>query len=78
MVVKHMINMAQVELVHSLADFACGTGGFLVHANWEKGALRQGVEISPEWANLALANVFLHDIEPNITFGNSLREFFQA
>lgn len=74
-IVKYMVNMAQIEPAHSLADFACGTGGFLVHANWEKGALRQGVEISPEWANLALANAILHSIEPKITFGNSLREF---
>jgi len=58
-----------------LADFACGSGGFLVAAA-EKLPQVTGVEISPNWARLAFTNCLLHSIkEPDIRIGNSLAIF---
>ncbi|MPM07679.1 hypothetical protein SDC9_53986 [bioreactor metagenome] len=59
----------------SIADFACGSGGFLVAAA-EKSPQVTGVEISPNWARLAFTNCLLHNIEkPDIRIGNSLSIF---
>lgn len=58
-----------------LADFACGSGGFLV-ATTEKMPQVTGVEISPNWARLAFTNCLLHNIKtPDIRIGNSLSIF---
>jgi len=58
-----------------LADFACGSGGFLVEAA-KKLTTVVGVEISPNWARLAFANCLLHNIQkPDIRIGNSLSIF---
>ena len=58
-----------------LADFACGSGGFLV-ATTEKSSPVTGVEISPNWARLAFTNCLLHGIQkPDIRIGNSLSIF---
>lgn len=58
-----------------LADFACGSGGFLVAAA-EKMPQVTGVEISPNWARLAFTNCLLHGIQkPDIRIGNSLSIF---
>jgi len=58
-----------------LADFACGSGGFLVAAA-EKLPQVTGVEISPNWARLAFTNCLLHGIrKPDIRIGNSLSIF---
>lgn len=58
-----------------LADFACGSGGFLV-ATAEKMPQVTGVEISPNWARLAFTNCLLHGIQkPDIRIGNSLSIF---
>lgn len=58
-----------------LADFACGSGGFLVAAA-EKLPQVTGVEISPNWARLAFTNCLLHGIQkPDIRIGNSLSIF---
>lgn len=58
-----------------LADFACGSGGFLVAAA-EKFPQVTGVEISPNWARLAFTNCLLHGIrKPDIRIGNSLSIF---
>lgn len=58
-----------------LADFACGSGGFLVAAA-EKLPQVTGVEISPNWARLAFTNCLLHSIKkPDIRIGNSLAIF---
>ncbi len=58
-----------------LADFACGSGGFLVAAA-EKSPQVNGVEISPNWARLAFTNCLLHGSEkPDIRIGNSLSIF---
>lgn len=58
-----------------LADFACGSGGFLV-ATAEKLSHVTGVEISPNWARLAFTNCLLHSIKkPDIRIGNSLAIF---
>ncbi|HPT69751.1 MAG TPA: N-6 DNA methylase [Syntrophomonas sp.] len=58
-----------------LADFACGSGGFLV-ATTKKMPQVTGVEISPNWARLAFANCLLHSIKtPDIRIGNSLSIF---
>lgn len=58
-----------------LADFACGSGGFLVAAA-DKLPQATGVEISPNWARLALTNCLLHGIRKlDIRIGNSLSIF---
>ena len=76
-IVRHMVHLAQVKPKHSLADFACGSGGFLVYAPRGQG-FTLGVEISPEWANLARANTRLHDIQTTVIAGNALREFAKS
>lgn len=75
----------------TIADPACGTGGFLVAAyEWLKqetrGALdrdvakriRQkvyyGQELVPRPRRLALMNLYLHQVEPHITLGDSIYE----
>lgn len=55
---------------HQVADFACGSAGMLVHS---AGKELIGAEISPEWAQLAQANVTLHDQAADIRTGNALR-----
>jgi hypothetical protein len=39
-----------------VADFACGSGGLLIHS---QGSSLVGVDISPEWARIARANLRL-------------------
>ena len=57
----------------TLADFACGSGGFLVAAAGKHPKMT-GVELSPNWARLAFTNCLLHGIEnPDIRIGNSLK-----
>ncbi|MDD5368042.1 MAG: N-6 DNA methylase [Anaerolineaceae bacterium] len=69
------VTLVDIQLEQSLADFACGSGGFLVAAA-EKLPLVTGVEISPNWARLAFANCILHGIrKPDIRIGNSLSVF---
>jgi len=70
-IVKLMMGLLQLSAGHSVADFACGSGGFLVHAGGPQRLL--GCEISPEWARLAWANCALHG-KPNadIRIGNAL------
>ena len=75
----------------TIADPACGTGGFLVAAyEWLKqqtgGAfdrdvakrIRQktyyGQELVPRPRRLALMNLYLHQVEPHITLGDSIYE----
>lgn len=53
-----------------VADFACGSGGLLIH---NEGGQQIGAEISPEWAQLAQANALLHDKTVDIRTGNALR-----
>ena len=58
-----------------LADFACGSGGFLVAAA-EQLPQVTGVEISPNWARLVFTNCLLHRLrKPDIRIGNSLSIF---
>ena len=75
--VQHMTTLANVLPTHDVADFACGTGGFLVH----RGAVESagmtktwGIELSPEWAEIAQANSLLHDrSDVQVETGNALR-----
>lgn len=54
----------------SVADFACGSGGLLVHSG---GKSLHGVELAPEWARIARANLRLHGLQGRIKEGNALR-----
>jgi hypothetical protein len=76
-IVTSMLRLADVEPTHRLCDFACGSGGFLVHRaadNDGKTSQTTGVEISPEWARLAWANAVLHRLaSPHIAIGNVLQ-----
>ncbi len=55
---------------HTVADIACGSGGLLIHS---QGSELFGVDISPEWARLARANLRLHKKPGDIREGNALR-----
>jgi hypothetical protein len=76
-IVISLLRLADVAPTHRLADFACGSGGFLVHRRIEGSGLTEqtvGVELAPEWARLAWANVTLHGLPlPRITIGNALQ-----
>ena len=55
-----LCQLAQIEPSHKFMDFACGSGGLLINhpsSNYEE---IWGIEISPEWAKLARANLLLH------------------
>ncbi|GLV59815.1 hypothetical protein KDH_66390 [Dictyobacter sp. S3.2.2.5] len=89
-IVEFMINLLQIKPQHSFADFACGSGGFLIQryqdkrsnqgrstrrSNTQKGKT-VGVEISPNWARIALANLLLHQVAAThvkIHIGDSVR-----
>lgn len=68
-IVRLMTAMAATK-ERSVADFACGSGGLLVHS---EGSKHTGIELSPEWARIARANLRLHNIEGKIEEGNALR-----
>jgi type I restriction enzyme M protein len=53
-----------------VADVACGSGGLLIHS---QGSSLVGVDISPEWARIARANLQLHEKQGDIREGNALR-----
>ena len=54
----------------TVADVACGSGGLLIHS---QGSSLVGVDISPEWARIARANLQLHEKQGDIREGNALR-----
>jgi hypothetical protein len=71
-----MRRVIQIETHHRLADFACGTGGFLVarEPNEPQASEIVGIDNSPEWAHLAWANTMLHnDMQATILVGDPLR-----
>lgn len=68
-IVRLMVNLAQTD-GQSVADLACGSGGFLVHSS---GRTRLGVEISPEWARIARANLLLHKKRGRVREGSALK-----
>lgn len=85
-VTDFMVDILQPQVGEKVADFACGTGGFLISAlkymtnqikTPEDRELVQsnlyGVEKKPLPYLLAITNMILHDIDaPNIVHGNSL------
>ncbi|MBD2129531.1 SAM-dependent methyltransferase [Microcoleus sp. ZQ-A2] len=79
-IVESMIRLVKVEPNHRLGDFACGSGGFLVHrpvADQPSDNLTIGIDISPEWAKLARANAALHGLASvvRIEARNALQAF---
>jgi SAM-dependent methyltransferase len=54
----------------AVADVACGSGGLLIHS---QGSSLVGVDISPEWARIARANLQLHKKQGGVHEGNALR-----
>lgn len=78
-IVDSLLHIIQIKPEHTVADFACGSGGYLVHAARShppfSGTIT-GVELSLEWARLAWANAALHDIKNfRIEHGNSFQVF---
>lgn len=86
-ITRFVIDKIDPQIGGTLADWACGTGGFLVDAldhmkaqvgnNPDNQRLLQkavmGGEFKPMPYRLCVTNLLLHDIElPNITFGDSL------
>ncbi len=68
-IVDFMLEILEIEKVHDLADFTCGSGGFLVHryqheqsSKSPKRGLTIGVDISPDWIKIAQTNIFLHQL----------------
>jgi type I restriction enzyme M protein len=86
-IVDFMMDLLQVKPEHDFADFACGSGGFLVRrylqarlSGSEKVSVSWGctvgVELAHEWTRLAHANLLLHGIskrQVDIYTGNILR-----
>lgn len=76
-IAKFMLELAQVESIHSMADFTCGSGGLLVYrkaTDPNQPGQTFGIDISPEWAWLATANLRLHKIpSAQIENGNALK-----
>ena len=87
-VTDFMVQMIAPVLGETVADFACGTGGFLVSAlnhlepqvktindRTTLNASLYGVEKKPLPHLLAITNLILHDIDsPNIRHGNALEQ----
>ncbi len=85
-VTDFMVKMIDPKLGESIADFACGTGGFLTSAlkvlDAQKSTVKDkelynksiyGIEKKPLPYLLAITNMLIHDIdEPQIIHGNSL------
>lgn len=85
-VTDFVIEILNPQIGDSIADFACGTGGFLISAinNMEKQVKTPsdkkivqkslyGIEKKPLPYLLAMTNLILHDIDsPNLLHGNSL------
>ena len=85
-VTDFMVQMIKPKLGESIADFACGTGGFLTSAlnymsksvsSAEDGEKLQNAVVGQEWKPLpyllSITNLLLHDIEaPNIANCDSL------
>ncbi|MEC1376500.1 N-6 DNA methylase [Heyndrickxia oleronia] len=83
---EFLVEMVQPKVGEKIADFACGTGGFLISALGymddqiktpeEKEIVQQnlfGIEKKPLPYLLAITNMILHDIDsPNILHDNSL------
>lgn len=76
-IVQFMLRLAQFKPTHSLGDFACGSAGLLVYrpsTDSEQLGQTVGIDISPEWARLARANVLLHGTRSiYIRDGNALQ-----
>ena len=87
-VTDFMVQMIKPQLGKSIADFACGTGGFLTSALKYLDEQVNSVEDREKYNNsvfgiekkalphlLCVTNLLLHDIdEPNIIHGNSLEK----
>lgn len=87
-VTDFIVKMVKPKLGETIADFACGTGGFLTSALKELENQRESVEDVDKYANsvygiekkalpflLCATNLLLHDIDnPNIYHGNSLEK----
>jgi hypothetical protein len=70
---RHIVRLmtAPVETAgKTVADIACGSGGLLIHS---QGSSLVGMDISPEWARIARANLRLHEKQGDIREGNALR-----
>ena len=79
-IVESMLRLVKLERNHTLGDFACGSGGFLVRrpvAEQPNDSLTVGIDISPEWTKLARANAALHGLTSviRIKAHNSLQSF---
>ncbi|MCS6841142.1 MAG: N-6 DNA methylase [Roseiflexaceae bacterium] len=74
-IARAMANLAALRSGETLADLACGSGGLLVAAE-DRQPRVTGVEISPNWARIAWANVTLHNLtNPDIRIGNAFAIF---
>jgi len=73
-IVQFMVTLADAKGTQ-VADFACGSGGLLIHS---EGSQLTGAEISQEWAQLAQANALLHDRPMKPRTGNALRVIHES
>src|SRR5260221_2258935 len=79
-IIHFVLDLLDIQSEHHFADFTCGSGGFLVNAAQDtarRPARSVGVDISPDWLSIAIANAALHHLErPQIDF--YLDDAFQA
>jgi len=71
-IITFMLEMLDIRPEKSFADFACGSGGFLVHSYQQKHSAVSrgqmvGVDIAPAWARIAVANVSLNGLPKEST-----------
>lgn len=68
-IIDFMLNILQIKPEHSFADFACGSGGFLIRRVQQQISIVKtkrkgetlGIDIAVEWIRIALANIFFHN-----------------
>jgi type I restriction enzyme M protein len=68
--IVHLMTALAETAGKTVADVACGSGGLLIHS---QGSSLVGVDISPEWARIARANLRLHKKQGDIREGDALR-----
>lgn len=71
-IIHFILALLDIQPEHHFADFTCGSGGFLVNAAQDtarRPVKSVGVDISPDWLSIAVANATLHHLErPQIDF----------
>jgi type I restriction enzyme M protein len=79
-IAQYMRRLVRLEKEHSLADFACGSGGLLVEREDDERQPREiiGIDVSPDAAKLAWTNMVLHgNSQPEIRVRDAFRAIYE-